>query len=411
MARSDLARPSALRQLLVSRGVPADADDAAVLSAARAAKHKLHVTVLSAQESAGRSLSDQQKAELAAYQHRVEQYRAAWSIIGETAPNARVVKGWTIGDHYPPGMLRSAGDLDVVCPPGEIWQAARALIDNGWEMEAITLFPAGPGADLDVSRWCHVLMDAVKPSDSDFIDEPYEVELRTADVATSIRVPARRIGDAPLPPATASVLALAAERWERPFRTRDIYDLAILTGQLDRAGLEALNEALTATMLWPQMRELSKLLRRSGLARPPDQPDSGLAAWRSRAARLRRSITLWSHPLRVAGLLVTGTVDADRGALADRLAHAVQRRIGTWRLLRLGLPLFAVPLPAEPGPLPAEPGPLPAEPGPAAAGAGATGLKLERRGPHLVALTPVGSFLLVAGSCPEGWLEEASGRR
>lgn len=395
MARPDLARPSALRQLLVSRGVPADADDAAVLRAARTARHKLHITVLSARESAGQPLSPEQQAELAAYQDRVKQYRATWSIISDTAPHAQVVKGWTIGDLYPPGVLRSAGDLDVVCPPGELWAAARALIENGWEVEAITLFPAGPGADLDVSGWCHVLVDVVRPGDSDFIEDPYEVELRTADVATSTRVPARRLGDAPLPPAAASVLALAAERWERPFRTRDIYDLLILSGQLDRAALDALNGALTATMLWPQMRELCRLLRRSGLGPPPDQPGSRRAAWRSRAARLRRSVTLWSHPLRVTGLLATSTVDADRGALADRLAHAVQRRIGTWRLLRLGLPLFAVPLPAEP----------------ARATGEANGLTVERRGPHLVALTPVGSFLLVAGSCPETWLEEASARR
>src|SRR6185312_3617705 len=116
---------------------------------------------------------------------------------------------------------------------------------------------------------------------------------------------------------------------------------------LDRAGLEALDRALTATMLWPQLRELARLLRRSGLAaEPPALPGGGRAAWRSRAARLRRSVALWSHPLRAAGLLVISTVDADRGALADRMAHAVQRRIGAWRLLRLGLPLFAVPLPS-----------------------------------------------------------------
>ena len=43
---------------------------------------------------------------------------------------------------YPPGLLRSAGDLDVVCPPGELWPAARALIEQGWELEALTWRPA-----------------------------------------------------------------------------------------------------------------------------------------------------------------------------------------------------------------------------------------------------------------------------
>jgi len=111
--------------------------------------------------------------------------------------------------------------------------------------------------------------------------------------------------------------------------------------------------------------------------------------WRSRAARLRRSVALWSHPLRAAGLLVISTVDADRGVLADRMAHAVQRRIGAWRLLRLGLPLFAVPLPSVPRP-------------------DVDRLELERRGRLLIARTPIGAFLLVAGSCPQAWLEEAA---
>lgn len=381
----------ALRQLLVSRGVPPDADDAALLAASRAGLHKLHVTVLSAREAAGQRLPPDQQAELDAYRDRLQRYREAWSVVREVAPHAQVVKGWTIGEHYPPGLLRASGDLDVVCPPGELWRAAATLIDQGWETEALTLFPAGPGSAADVSTWCHVLMEVARPSDSSRIEDPYGVELRTADVATSLRVPARRLDGTPLPIAAANVLALAAERWERPFRTRDVYDLGILTGQLDQAALDALNDALTATMLWPEMRELAGLLRRSGIGLGPSQPGSSRAAWRTHAARLRRSAALWAHPLRAAGLLVTSTGDTDRGARADRMAHAVERRIGAWRLLRLGLPLFAVPLPAAPD---AE---LP------------DGLVLERRDPHLIARTPIGSFLMVAGSCPEDWLVEASG--
>ncbi len=392
MASPDLGDSAALRQLLVSRGVRADADDEALLAAARSAKHKLHVTVLSARESAGQSLAPEQKAELAAYRHRLEQYRAAWSIVSDAAPRSYVVKGWTIGDHYPPGMLRASGDLDVVCRPDELWPAAQALIDRGFELEALTIFPAGARPSPVASDWCHVLLAVTRPGDTDLIEDPYDVELRTADVATKLGVPAKRL--TPLPPAAANVVAIAAERWERPFRTRDVYDLAILADQLDPAGLEALGAALTATMLWPQLRELSWLLRRSGLAEPPNLPGSRSAAWRSRAARWRRSAALWAHPLRVAGLAAISTVDADRGRLADRLAHAVQLRVGSWRLLRLGLPLFAVPLPSEAG---------------SGSDADVDGLELERRGPHLVARTPIGSFLLVAGSCPQAWLDEAIG--
>lgn len=395
MARPDLRQPGALRQLLISQGVPADADDEELLRASGAARHKLHITVLSAREASGQPLRPEQQAELAAYRARVEQYRMAWEIVSKQAPGAQVVKGWAIGDHYPRGWLRSAGDVDVVCPAGELWQAARALVDDGWEVEAFTLCPGGTGAALNVSDWCHVLIEVRKPSDSEYIDEPYGVELRTADVATSIRVRAKRLDGPALPPAVASVLALAAERWERPFRTRDLYDLAILTGQLDRTGLDELAGALTATMLWPQFRELSRLLRRSGLALGPDQPGSAAAAWRARMTRFGQAIAQWSNPLLVAGFLANSTVDNDLGALADRLAHAFQRRIGAWRLLRLGLPLFAVPLPATA----------------AVAGQAPAGLTLERIDPHLIAHTPIGSFLLVAGSCPDAWLAEVSASR
>lgn len=407
MASSDLEDLGALCQLLVSRGVAPDADDEKLLAAARLPRHKLDVTLLSAWESAGHSLSPDQRAELAAHRDRLRRYRATLSMISSAAPHVRVVKGWEIGDRYPPGLIRAAGDLDVVCAPGELWQAARALRDGGWEVGAFTLFPAalgrgpgraattgtatGAGTDQAVTGWCHVLVELTQPSDSGYIDEPYGVELRTADVATSIRMPAMRLDGAPLRPAAASVLALVAERWERPFRSRDVYDLAVLAGQLDDADAAALTGGLTTAMLWPQMRELSALLRRSGLDSELDQPGSRRATWQARTARLSQSALLWSHPLRVAGLLATSTVDADRGALADRLAHAVHRRIGAWRLLRLGLPLFAVPLPdAKP-----ETGPM----------------TLHRQGPHLVARTPVGSFLMVAGSCPQAWLDEVSGRR
>jgi hypothetical protein len=86
----------------------------------------------------------------------------------------------------------------VVCSPDELWLAARALIERGWELEALTLFPAGRESGAEVSDWCHVLLAVTRPGDNDLIEDPYDVELRTADVATSIRVPALRLAGAPL---------------------------------------------------------------------------------------------------------------------------------------------------------------------------------------------------------------------
>jgi hypothetical protein len=322
-----------------------------------------------------------------------------------------VVKGSSIEAHDPPGLLRAAGDMDVICPAAQLWHAAQELVKVGWQVSAFTIFPAlasasrfpalasasrartpGPGP-VSNPGGLEIVIELSQPSDTE-IEEPYAVELRTIEVATSILRPAMRLAE-PLPPVAGSVLALVAERWERPFRTRDMYDLAVLCDHLDPAERARLRTALTTTGLWPEMRELSSLLRRSGLRPAPDLPDSRKSAWRARATRLAGSAVRWSHPVRVLGYLSFTTTDTDRGALADRLARVVHERIGAWRLLRLGLPLFAVPLPAAPA------GDSPAASTPDA-------VRLVRLGTHLVALTPVGQFLMTAGSCQETWLAEAA---
>lgn len=334
---------------------------------------------------------------MAANQHRIDRYREVWSVVSGTAPDACVVKGSSIAGHYPAGLLRAAGDMDVVCPAAQLWAAARELVNDGWQVSAFSIFPA------KASGGEEIIIELSQPSDTE-IEEPYAVELRTVEVATSILRPATRLAE-PLPPVAGSVLALVAERWERPFRTRDVYDLAVLCDHLDPAERVRLSTALTTTGLWPEMRELSSLLRRSGLRAVPDLPDSRKSAWRARAARLAGSAVRWSHPVRVLGYLSMTTTDTDRGALADRLSRVVHERIGAWRLLKLGLPLFAVPLP------PASAGDslaVPDRPGPPAAASTPDAVRLVRLGTHLVALTPVGQFLMTAGSCQETWLTEAA---
>jgi hypothetical protein len=388
----ELGDPEAFRRLLVSRGAPAAADDETLLRLARAPEHKLAVTLLSAWQAAGRTLQAAQLDELAEHRGRIARYRSTWPVVKAAAPDAHLVKGMEIASRYPPGLLREAGDLDVICPAGQLWPAAQVLIGQGWELGALAVLnartPAGAAAKAGQAGWePDVSVALYQPSDTSIAD-PYEVELRTVDVATSLRLPVWRLAGLPLPPVAASVLALAAERWERPFRSRDIYDLAVLAGHLGAAELAGLRAALTVTGLWPEFRELAGLLGRSGLRPPPQLPGARLAALRARLARAARAAGRWGHPVRVLGYLVAATVDKDRGKLADWLAKIVHERIGTWRLLRLGLPLFTVPLSAPP--------------------AAGDAMRLARRGPHLVAVTPAGSFLLVAGSCQEAWLREAA---
>jgi hypothetical protein len=430
-----LGRPDALRQLLVSRGVPGAADDESLLRAARAPEHKLSVTLLSAWEAAGRELEPAQLAELGDNRRRIDRYRSTWELIGAVAPEARLVKGAMIASRYPDGLIRAAGDLDVICPADQLWLAASALIEQGWQLAAFTLLnartPEPPRRHSRGGRAPEISIALYQPSDSD-IEDPYEVELRTLDVATSMRLPAWRLSGTPMSSIASSVLALVAERWERPFRSRDVYDLAVLSDHLDRADLAGLRAGLTVTGLWPEQRELSGLLRRSGLRPAPELPGARWCALRARAVRLGRMVARWSNPLRLLGYLCVRTVDQDRGALADRIATLTHERIGVWRLLQLGLPMFAVPLPDAPAPhapasaappgsdppqgpastdLPQGPanGDLPQGPaGVADPDAGSAVMRLVRHGPHVIAVTPAGSFLMVAGSCQELWLDQAT---
>jgi hypothetical protein len=95
---------------------------------------------------------------------------------------------------------------------------------------------------------------------------------------------------------------------------------------------------------------------------------------------------MWSHPLRAAGLLAISTADADHGRAADRFAQTLHERVGARRLLRAGVPLFGVPVDEE----------------------RADRLLLIDRGHRLLARTPVGTFLLTAGACPQEWLTDLS---
>jgi len=381
-----------LRRLLASRGVPSTVDRDGLLLASRSPAHKLAVTLLSHWAATGTALTTAQRAELADHGHRIDTYTALWQRLRALAPNAYLVKGPQIAGLYPAGVLRAAGDIDVVLPGGaHLFSAAADLLGQGFTVQAFTLFPRAGADD------CDVLMSVQRDSDT-AIGDPYEVELRTPDIATSVRRPAVRLRGGAAEPAAASAVALVAERLERRFTSRDVLDLAVLAGAVGPAGTAMLRDGLDQARLWPQYRELRRLLARAGLL-PGDtgdgpvggtgQGDGGLPTVRrpvpARAADRLRQARRWSHPLRAAGYLAGTTVDADRGRLADLLVRGLHERIGARALLAAGVPLFGVPVDDRPH---------------------GTGLLLADRGARLLARTPVGTYLMVAGACQAHWLDD-----
>jgi hypothetical protein len=364
--------------VLTRRGVPSNVDDEGLLDAARSPDHKLAVTLLSCWTREGRDLDPAHRAELAGHRHRADRYAHVWARSRLVAPGAHLVKGPRIAAHYPDGVLRAAGDLDVVDPDeAELWQAAVALVDEGWQVEAFTVLPHRDGYD--------ILLSVQRRSDTILADQ-YEVELRTPDVAPGLGRPSLTFPGLP-DPVAPSLVALVAERLERPFTSRDVLDLGVLSDALTDTVRDAVRGGLTTARLWPAYRELCEQVERSGLKTGPLLEDPTRTR-RQRRADLPRRLAALTHPVRAAGYLATSTVDADRGRVADRLVRILHERVGGRRLLRAGVPLFGVPVDGR--------------------RTDGARMLLADRGHRLLAATPVGTFLLTAGACPAEWLDDLS---
>jgi hypothetical protein len=368
-------------------GAAGPADRSRLLDAAASERHKLGATLLSLWERDGVDLDGPSRAQLAAYRERRDCYQGVWDQVSKIAEDAYVLKGAALAAVYPPGVLRSAGDLDVVCPSIDgLWAVAAHLAGRGWEPAAFTVLPARPG---DGVPW-HVMVELVRPGPAE-LGEELAVGLTTVEVITRASQPPYQLARPPRSPLAASAVALVAERWERALRSRDLLDLALLSERLTGPDLADLRDGLARTGLWPEWNALAGAVARQGW--PCVQlPEARTRARRERIRRAVRAARRGLRPMRLPALLAQRGVDRDTGRFGD-LAADLAHRIGVERVLALGLPVFGVPV-GEPG----EPG----DPAPRA-------LELVRTGRHVLARTPVGSFLLTAGACREEWLDEVAG--
>jgi hypothetical protein len=380
-----------LERLMTARGAPAGLDAARLLEAAGRPEHKLAVTLLSAWEAGGASLGglaarelSARRRELSLHRLRLERYAGMWERIRQAAPEAYTVKGLEIAALYPGGLVRQAGDLDVVCPrPADVWRVAGLLGDQGWSVDKLSV--------LRVRGRTAAIVAFVLDSEDPELLAPYEIEVSTVALTGNVWRPeqpsAPHARDAPT---VKNVVAILAERAERAFTTRDLLDLALLLEDLD-AGLGAvLDDGLERSGMWPEWHEALAGLAPLGLL--PAGFDPAASARRARSTRLRRLLrgaATLANPLTATVYWTQARlVDDAEHPVADRVSKLVGERVGGERLLRSGLPLFGVPLDPD---------------------RRAPDLRLELRGRHLVAISPVGSFLLVSGVADASWLEEAAG--
>ncbi|MFD5636991.1 hypothetical protein ACFWJM_23030 [Streptomyces sp. NPDC127077] len=365
---------------LLGAGPRAERD--AVLETARDSRHKLAATLLSLWAEDGEALTEAETAELCLHRERIDHYRGVWSRLRTAAPGVSLLKGRTIAALYPPGVLRAAGDLDVLCPGHtELWDCARHLASTGWDLGAFTVSPARSGDSVPLHLGAEFRSPAPEPS-----PDPYAVGLFTAEIVTEVRAPAWQLTRPSHSPLAACAVALVAERWERPFRSRDLLDLALMLQHLDDIGIRQLRTDLTRTGLWPEWREALRAVARLGWRPAVTLPHTRRAAARARLRRAARTTARWSSPVRAPALIAQSGIEGEGGPLTYLASDLAHRAIGARRLLDVGLPLFGISLDDEP----------------------TDRLRLDDVGRHLVARTPLGSFLLVSGAARQEWLDEAA---
>jgi hypothetical protein len=327
----------------------------------------------SAWQAEGRELSPTLLHELDAQHRRIGRFRDTAAVLAGAMPRAVPLKGLEVADLYPFGWARYMNDLDYAVPDEtELWRGVAALTGDGWEIHSGTFVVAGGRL--------HVLVSLRRPDeDPDALPRGVEIATFTA-IGDLGGVP--MLVELPEPwraPAVKNLLMLLHERFEQPYRARDLVDAALLldaVGTQDRATLWA---AVDQLGLWPEYAELAGLLDEAGLGPVPAPPRPLPAA--VAAARRRRTARQLAGAGRPAGgalrYLQRRMVRGELRAPERWVWGAAQGRVRAGWALRAGLVTFG--LPVDGGP-------------PGLAGA----VVRERRGVTWVD-TPAGRFVLAVG--------------
>ncbi|MFG1942874.1 hypothetical protein [Nonomuraea sp. NPDC048826] len=326
-----------------------------VLYVARRTQPSLVATLLSAWEREGRPLSPTLAHELEQQRGRMAFYRDQW----ERLPDRPVsLKGLEFADRYPGGLVRYMNDLDLWVPDRDrLWELTGWLLAEGWSMHTASFVRLGGAPQVVVS---------LRRLPDDPYALPYGIELSTlAYIGDGIVAPHR--AHAPADPVVKNLLALLYERFEQPYRVRDLIDAALLLGGADEATLARCAPAVGAWELWPEYAELARLLRQSPFAVPDLPGERRAQVRRSRSRRRARVLRGLRRPLRLAA--TTLQLRRPGAAILDRLSPRAA--------LEAGLVLFALPVEG---------------------GERTDALTLREYGGAMWAHTPVGRFILVHGT-------------
>lgn len=336
------------------------------------AEPPLAPTLFSAWETEGVELTPAWRGELDTARRRLEFYRVARERIRAKVPGLTTVKGLEVADLYPAGFIRNMSDLDLIAPDeADQWQAASFLLQDGWDLDTATF--------TQISGTMHVMVSLRRPHE-DHDEPPYGVEITTYYAAGNQGgiPPVLSLPEQWRAPAVKNTLMLLHERYEQPFRARDLIDASLLHASLRDGESDTLLRAVVALGLAPEYAELARLVGKAGLGALPALPGGRRTMAMVRARRIARSASFLARPLAGTGRhLQRHRITGDVGLVERRAWAAVQRLLHPVPAARAGLLAFGLPLDGPP---------------PDVASA-----VLFRRGPLAWADTPIARFVLTIG--------------
>lgn len=347
-------------------------EPAEIVALVRQSQPSFAATLYSAWQAEGAELTPALREELDAGRARVELYREVAARVMAAVGGLTTIKGLETAALYPPGLVRYMNDLDFIASTEhELWQAVSCLLADDWELDTATFTRIGGALQVMVS---------LRRQNENRYQLPYGIELATyytlgnqGGIPPVVRLP----GPWSVP-AIKNTLMLLHERYEQPFRARDVLDAALLHQALRDGEAGELHRGVVALGLAAEYGELVQLIRDAGLGSPPRLPGGHWTTARVRARRLARAASFFAQPLNGTGRhLQRRLMLADPGRAEGVAWAAVQRRLPVLAAIGAGMLAFGLPLD----------GPRPR----------VSAAVLRSRGDMAWADTPVGRFLLTIG--------------
>src|SRR5580658_1129935 len=367
----DLTAENLIEALAVTSGGRSE-DPAEIVEIVRRAEPNFAATLYSAWQAEGMKLSPALREEVDAISRRVDWYRSVAARLLAEVDSLTTIKGLEVAALYPPGLIRYMNDLDFITfSEPDLWQAVSVLVADGWYPDTATFSYLGGTLNVMVS----MRMPAEDP-----FRLAYGVELATyytlgnrGGIPPVLQMPQRWLS-----PPVKNTIMLLHERYEQPFRARDVVDTALLHRSMREPDRRALLDAVVSLNLVLAYSEMTKLVNDAGLGSLEPLPGGVRTIARARATRLARGAALFARPVAGTGQHLQRRLMMAKPSRAEGLVwDLVQRRLHPATAVTAGLLAFGLPLT----------GPNP----------DVTRAVLRRRGGQAWADTPAGRFLLTIG--------------